>query len=227
MAQNTFQDKLLTEMKASRFLGLNLSNNLNWEPHLLTGKRPLIPGLRSQLGMISKLRNSLSKKLKLMIVNSLILSRINYGLSIWGNSSPTQLKKVQVILNTAARFITGLPKITRQSTLMVQCNWLNLEELIEYHSTIQMWKVVNWQCPQHMTSKIHVTPDSRIMTSIPRLKMTTNSFRWKTILYWNNLPDDLREEKSLNRFKVCTKRWIRDRRPDPGDNDDHLTQMDT
>ena len=216
----SLQDKLLTETKFSRFLGLNIANNLTWESHLLTGKRPLLPGLRSQIGMLSKLKNSLSLKLRLLLANSLILSILNYAISIWGNSNSTQTKKVQVVINTAARFATGLPRSTRQSTLMESCRWLTMDELTDYHSYIQMWKAVKWNCPEYLKDKLQSLPDNKISTSRPRLKITASAFRWSTVHKWNNLPDHLRAEMSITKFKTCTKRWIIDQRltaPEPDD----------
>ena len=70
------EDKLITDAKICRTLGLNLQNNLAWEVHLTTGKRAILPAARKQLGMISKLKDSLSFKTRLLLVNSLVLSKL-------------------------------------------------------------------------------------------------------------------------------------------------------
>ena len=214
----TFQVKLLSETKYTRFLGLNIANNLNWEAHILTGKRPLLPGLRSQIGMLSKLKKTCSPKIRLLLANSLILSRLNYAISIWGNSNITLTKKAQIVINTAARFATNLPKSTKQSTLMESCRWLTMMELTNYHSYIQMWKILNWNCPDYMRNMIQTLPNNMISTTRPRLKITAQAFRWSTVPKWNLLPDHLREESSIQKFKKCMKRWIMDQRttaPEP------------
>ena len=66
-----FRDKHITDTISSRFLGLNLQNNLLWDAHLRTGKKAILPACRRLLGMLTKLRNCLSRKID---SNSPILS---------------------------------------------------------------------------------------------------------------------------------------------------------
>ena len=104
----------------------------------MTGKKAILPAVRRQLGALQSLRHVLSSKAKLQLVNSLILSRLIYVISLWGNMTSNKKMKVQVVLNRAAQFILDKPKKTRQTELMSQCNWLNVNELTRYHSLLQL-----------------------------------------------------------------------------------------
>ena len=45
----------------------------------------------------------MSSKLRLNVVNSLIMSRLTYGINIWGNTTDSTIKRVQRVQNLAAR----------------------------------------------------------------------------------------------------------------------------
>ena len=143
-------ENLITDKDKYRYLGLNFQHNGNWEAHITTGKKPLLQSLRRQLGMITKLENCTSKKIKLQIVNTLLLSRINYMICIWGNSTETFNNKIQVLLNKASRFINNSNRYTKTTLLMENCNWLSVKEMTTYFSTLQMWKTLKLNVPQYL-----------------------------------------------------------------------------
>ena len=110
IVDNTEVEKVISDVSYCRILGMNLKNNQSWEAHLTTGKKAILPAVRRQLGVLQSLRHVLSSKAKLQLVNSLILSRLIYVISLWGNTTSNQKMKVQVVLNRAAQFILDKPK---------------------------------------------------------------------------------------------------------------------
>ena len=212
IVENIEVEKVISDVNYCRILGANLKNNQSWEAHLTTGKKAILPAVRRQLGALQSLRHVLSRKAKLQLVNSLILSRLIYGISLWGNTTANQKMKVQVVLNRAARFILDKPKKTRQTELMTQCNWLNVNELTRYHSLLQMWKVIRLQVPKYLVDRFRVDGEDRVDTNPPRLQLTELSWRCATSESWNNLPTTLREERSMRCFKKCLRRQIIDER---------------
>ena len=112
------QDKHILDNRTCRTLGANLKNDMTWEVHLLTGKKPVLPGIRRQLGVLHKLGRHLSLKDRLQLTNAMILSRLTYLIALWGNTNESMVLKAQRVKNCAARFVTGLRKSTRVSTLL-------------------------------------------------------------------------------------------------------------
>ena len=80
-------DKHITDSVQSRTLGINLSNNLTWDKHLLTGKKVVLPSIRKQLGALATLKYVMSNKAKLQLVNALVMSCLTYLICVWGNTS--------------------------------------------------------------------------------------------------------------------------------------------
>ena len=207
------QDKLITDSGTCRMLGLSFRNNLTWDNHLHIGKKALLPALRRQIGLLTKIGQHMSKKARLNLVNCLVMSRLTYAIYIWGNTNVSQMKKAQVLQNTAGRFVTQLPKTSRQTEILGECGWLNVQDLTMYHTLCQMWKTVRWQAPKYLQDKIELEDEDKIKTTKPRLLITSQSYRWQAVSHWNKLPTDLRTEVSLKTFKSKLKMWIRNRTP--------------
>ena len=90
------EDKLICDSSTSRLLGINLKNCLTWDDHLLLGKKAVIPAVRRQLGMLSRVGNYISKKARLQLTNCLAMSRLQYMICLWGNSSDNICKTAQI-----------------------------------------------------------------------------------------------------------------------------------
>ena len=144
------ESKLITDSVSSRFLGMNFLNSGTWDAHVATGKKPLLPCLRRNIGMLSRIINCTNTKVKQHLVNSFVVSKLNYMICVWGNATLTLTKKVQIVLNTAARLVHNSDKTTKVSTLMKQCNWLDTQGTTEYFSLLNMWKIIRTNTPEYM-----------------------------------------------------------------------------
>ena len=96
---------------------------------------------------------------------------------LWGNTNPTQVQKVQVVLNIAGRLVSGLDKYTKQSEIMSSCGWMNVKNITRYHSLCQMMKILKFEAPRSIRDKITLTDDKKISTSQPRLTTTSKLFQ--------------------------------------------------
>ena len=99
------------------FLGIHFNEHLSWKPHI-THISNLIT---KTIGLLNRLKNILPTSIKLMIYNSLILSRINYGILAWGYNSERILKlqKKSVRLITLAKFNAHSEPIFKSLNLLI------------------------------------------------------------------------------------------------------------
>ena len=123
----------LNVSKDAKLLGINISDDLTWKAHLQSGTdKPLLPSLRSKLGTLKHLGKNMSEKSRNTLAQGIILSRIHYALPLWGGTTENYLKKIQVVMNNAARTVTGLGRRTSTRTLMERCGWLTCKEAVIY-----------------------------------------------------------------------------------------------
>ena len=204
--------KTISDSKNCKILGGRLQNNLSWQAHLETGKHALLPKLRSQLGAMYHLGKKVPRKSRLMLVNGLVVSRLIYLIPLWGGAADVYIRKAQIVLNSAARWVTGLGKRTKTSVLMSRCNWMSVRELTAFHSLLNMWKTVHREKPRHIFNGLQVEDDYKLTTTIPRLQFTENCYKWRTVKIWNEMNGELRSNKKIGNFKLKLRRWISERR---------------
>ena len=82
------EDKSIEAEDNIRILGINLQQNLTWNAQLESENKALLPSFRKQLGQLKHIGSEIPMTCRLKLENSLILSRLNYGIQLWG--APTK-----------------------------------------------------------------------------------------------------------------------------------------
>ena len=140
---------------------------------------------------------------------------ILYMVAVWGGTVAYIIKLVQLIQNRAARSITKLGWFTPIKTLLDQCNWLSVKQLIFYHTALQVWKVKVSEYPVYIKSKL-IPSNTRSSTQgtllVPSVEKSTSSksFIVRSASTWNHLPQDIRNIQNLGTFKMKLKAWTRE-----------------
>ena len=140
------------------------------------------------------------------------MSTVCYLIPVWGAATKSLRKKVQTLMNRAARYVTGWDRRTRTIKLMGECRWLLIDELIDYQSLVAMWTILNRQIPREISDEIKMEDDGTVSVTAARLKLVARGFKWRTTKVWNELELGTRTERSLPKFKSKIKNWIRSRR---------------
>ena len=117
--------------------------------------------------------------------------------------------------NRAARTITKLGWFTPIKTLLEQCNWLSIKQLIFYHTALQVWKVKASECPVYINNKFkpsNTRSSNQGTLLVPAVEKATSSksFIVRSASTWNHLPQDIRNIKNLSTFKVNLKAWTKE-----------------
>ena len=135
-------------------------------------------------------------------------------LSQWTNikSPDNYLNKAQVIMNTAARWATGLPRRTRISRLLEITGWFSIREQIKIATIVQIWKLVHYGKPNRLLEIMEIEDNLDITVENPRLQISKRSFRWRGTEEWNKLPKNLREMNSIGTFKKYLKLLVKKQR---------------
>ena len=189
-----------------RLLGMNIAHNLCWDAQLSTGELPVLSEARQNLGSLYILRKELPRSARLTLARGLVVSKIQYTIAVWGGAPPPSLiRKVQVLLNSAARYVMGLKRSTSAAKLMANCGWLFATELIRYHTLLVLWRTINDGQTNYFDGKIIHTNDNMLRILEPRLKTTNTAFCWQAASLWNQLDRDLQEVQSYTLLNKSLK----------------------
>ena len=85
-----FNKNKIKYSKCTKFLGLYIDENLNWEKHINHLKNAVSP----LVGVLYRVRNYVPIKFLKQVYFSLIYSKFQYLISIWGSANLTKLKSL-------------------------------------------------------------------------------------------------------------------------------------
>lgn len=136
-------DNVIEQTTTYKYLGVMIDDKLNWKPQI----DKMCAKLASVCGVISKVRHILDRKSLILIYNSLVESRLRYGILSWSTASNQQLNRLKVLQNRALRFIDFSPLGTTILPIYSQFNVLPLSNLITLQRANYMFSLSNDQLP--------------------------------------------------------------------------------
>ena len=192
-----------------RILGCNLSKDLTWGSHLLSGDFAVIPSIVKKLGALKLVSRYLTMKSRLRLANGIIMSRLLYLIQVWGCASkPSWIQRLQRVQNKAAQYVTKKNKFTKISILLSDCNWMSILQLIQFHSLLLFWKTVHLESGRFLSYGCIRKEDNFYKPRNNRILLTKLSWKSRSILWWNELPDRIRNDYDIVSFKGSLRAWI-------------------
>ena len=191
----------------ARNLGVIFDENLTMEKQV---KKMCKTGY-FHLKNISCVRKNLNKKDTEKLVHAFISSTLDYGNILLYGISQTNLNKLQVLQNSAARLIEKLRKYDHITETLIQLHWLPVRARIVFKILLYTWKALNGTAPPYIRNMLETREDTRSLRNpmrlylkIPKCNRITlggNAFSITAPSLWNQLPLSLRETKSENIFR--------------------------
>ena len=94
------------------------------------------------LGALKFAAGGSSFQVKKRLAEALIMSRLTYGIQLWGiMGKKSSIKKLQTVQNLLAAWILKRPIYTKSEDMMRELNWLSINQLAFYHSALSIWKI--------------------------------------------------------------------------------------
>ena len=152
------------------------------------------------------------------MANGMGMSYLTYLLHLYGGCPDYLLKSLQVLQNRAARLATKSGWGTASSSMLQQLGWLNVRQMIVFHSLMLLYKVKLYKKPCYLYSQISnkFNSNTRLgknngIKEHRRIKSTLgrNSCIPRTINHWNSLPPSLRTIPSITTFRLKLRSWVK------------------
>ena len=209
--------EIIEPTETERLLGGLVHQNPKWAEHLLDGETSLVKGLTTRLSALKKVGKVASFMNRKMIANGLIMSKLSYLIPLWAGCEAYLMQALQKIQNKAARVVTRSALTTAGH--LSQCGWLSVHQLAIYQTCIMVHKVLASRSPEYLfnmftTDYIRETRQAARMElrqdmETPDLELTKDSFRWRAMREYNELPAELRRQSLVSAFKTELWRWIK------------------
>ena len=167
---------------------------------------------------IFKIRKFLSHDTRKTLIHAFVTARIDYCNSLLYGQPKCILKRLQSVLNSAARLIHPTSRYEHVTPLLIQLHWLPIEQRITFKIAVIAFKALHGAAPSYITDLIKPYTPGRLLRSSNQLLLSTSKFDLKTYggrsftiaapSVWNVLPFELRSCNSLSSFKSKLKTWL-------------------
>ena len=177
-------------------LGVTFDSTMSWDAHV----SELCRRCTGLLIGLSHARHCLPDGIIRTLVTALVVSRIQYCLSVYGNGSQKNFDRLQKILNFAARVIFGRRKFDHVSDLRTKLGWLSPRGMSDFHTLVIAHKVIQRREPEQLAalfvanSAIRERPsrqDHFFHLPRPRLETGKRRFGYRAAALLNSLPPHL------------------------------------
>ena len=196
-------------------LGIILDKGLTFTQHIDS----LVSDLMGKLLMISRISHLFDKASLFTIINSLVFSKMFYCSTVWAGTTKSNISKLQLVLNFAARLLSGKRKYDHISPTLKSLNLLPVSQLLTLRDSIMMFKIMNKQAPNYLLqlfntrSSIHnYNTRNKDNLNIPKCRTTItqqNSFEHRGTKVWNSIPQEIKNSsKTVYSFKRSLKATI-------------------
>ena len=192
----------LSPVNSARNLGVIFDSNLTFSQHISAVSKSCFYHIRD----LRRIRNTIDQPTACTIATSLIHSKLDYCNSLLLNLPSTQTKRLQLVLNAAARAVTKTTKFHHISPILKSLHWLKINERVQYKVLSLTYKTLHSGHPSYLHSLLSLNRNSSTRSASlvtlnrpynkSRLKITNRSFHLTAPALWNSLPPDLRHFSS-------------------------------
>ena len=214
----TFEDTQLVPCENAKNLGVVLDSSLNFRSHIDSVTRTCNFHIRN----LYMIKNFINRRNLITLVHSLIVSKVDYCNSLLVGLPNVTLKKVQSILNRAARLIYSLSPRVHITPFLIDLHWLPVKARIEFKICLIVFKALKFNQPSYIRELLHrpVHESALNLRSLedpyrlhePRAicekGFAGRSFSYTAPRLYNRLPVSLKQVDSLDAFKSHLKAFI-------------------
>jgi hypothetical protein len=182
-----------------RWLGVNFDVSLSMNEFVNNTCRVCF----MQLRMLRQIRKRLNKQSTKLLCHSLVLSRIDYCLTLLASSPQTLLYKLQRVINLGARIVTGSKRSDNITPLLADLKWLSARKRLSMKLILMVFKCVRDLAPKYLVSILEQYKPQRATRSVDsnaillvlgsaKTRIGMGAFSVAGPSAWNSLPVSLR-----------------------------------
>ncbi len=198
----------ITPSKTARNLGVVNDEKLNFSDHIAKTAR-------SCRFALYNIRKILSEHATQLLVQALVLSRLDYCYALLAGLPASSIKPLQLIQTAAARWIFNEPKRMHVTLLFINLHWLPIAVRIKFKALMFAYKTTTGSAHLYLNSVLQTYVPSRSLRSaserliiVPSQRGTKSlslTFSLTVPSWWNDLPNSIWAAESLAIFKKRLK----------------------
>jgi len=188
-------------------LGIMMDSHLTFEKQVVELKKKCFRTLRN----LAKIRFLLTQDQLKVIVNSLVVSCLDYCNCIFYGIAEKLLCQLQLIQNAAAKIVTGKYKHDRMGDDLNNLHWLNIKKRIVFKIGLLAYKSINGIAPEYLQDMFkYCHHGHKPMLIVPAFNTQygRRSFSVTGPRLFNRLPTDVTSATNVDLFKGAMKTFL-------------------
>ena len=202
----SLNDQVLTEVDQAKYLGVTLSNEVSWSPHISN----TVSKAHSSLGFLRRNLRGCPEKLKETAYISLVRSVLEYAATIWDPHLSKDINAWQGVQRKAARFVKNdYGRFSSVTSMLHDLGWKDLKDRRRDLRLALLYKITHGHVAvpaetlksRKPTRQLRANHKHKYQT-LPAETTELKSFIvHRTIPEWNTLPACVAEAESVASFK--------------------------
>lgn len=205
----TLHGQVLESTSSARYLGVDISDNLNWSQHIgrATSKA------NSSLGFLRRNIPTKNTQLRAAAYKAVVRPQLEYAASVWDPHTGLLIRQTEAVQRRAARWVYSDFRRTSSVTGMLNAlSWRTLEQRRADARLVLMYKIVHEQVAIPSAQLVRPSRISRSSHTYTfrQLQATKNIYKYSffplTIVQWNKLPDSIVSLPDVDHFKLAVNK---------------------
>ena len=191
--------------ECNKLLGIHFTQHLKWGEHV----KNTTASCYATIAVLRKLKHLAPYNLRKTLAESLVLSKLDYGDTVFYPLTNVDLKRLQKCQNAAGSFVLG--KCVKDRENLEKIGWLPMKERRDRNVLQQTFKAIhfaNW--PQYLSLEQSVKDrnlrsQGNIRLNVP---LENKTFQDNASRLFNSLPIHIRNCKDFNTFSKLAKEFL-------------------
>jgi hypothetical protein len=124
--------KELIPVQTGKDLGVTFDSSLSFDCHVVK----TVASCMSSLAQINCVKHVLDKSLLVLVIRSLVFSKMYYCSSVWANTTANNIRRLQAVQNFAVRIITKSRKFDHITPLLTELHWIPVKLYLLYRDAV-------------------------------------------------------------------------------------------
>ncbi|XP_069985192.1 uncharacterized protein [Penaeus vannamei] len=208
-----FQGCYIKPSTTVKNLGVYIDRYMTFETHIDHIYRKVM----GTLIYLNHIKNKIPTETRIIVIQTLALSIINYCLNISGSTNKTQIQRTQKLQNFAARVALGnINKYDHITPHINTLKWLNVQQKYNYDTCILIHKIIqgiypHWLLPIRTTGNttgVQTRQNNCLYIKRSNTETGARNMLIRRLVTWNQLPENVRNISNQKTFKTKVKEHI-------------------
>jgi len=195
-------------------LGVHLDADLTMTAHVTATVRTCFAALRQ----IRSVKNSFTRDALLTLIRALVISKVDYCSSMLAGLPGSLMRRLQSVLNSAARLVYSARRSVRVTPLLCELHWLRVPERIQFRLCVLTYRCLHGCAHSYLAETLRLTSNTEsrrrlrsgsssilMVSSSRRATLGDRAFSVAAARAWNSLPTSIRSRSSYLTFRCNLK----------------------